>query len=139
MRAFPHQRFSTDVTLTPDAVATYAAAAGDFNPVHHDEAFAATTRYQRPIASGTHTTALLLGLTASHFSSGCAMVGLEFWVKFRRPIYADETITLEWLVVKVTPNAKLGGDVVELRGRILGQGGKTATGARGRVLVTDRL
>ena len=32
------------------------------------------------------------------------MVGLEFWVGFRRPIYADETIRLEWLVIKVTPN-----------------------------------
>ena len=67
------------------------------------------------------------------------MVGLEFWVRFRRPIYADETIRLEWLVVKVTPNAKLGGDVVELRGRIQNQQGKTALGAKGRVLVTDRL
>jgi acyl dehydratase len=67
------------------------------------------------------------------------MVGLEFWVRFRRPIYADETIRLEWLVVKVTPNAKLGGDVVELRGRIQNQQGKTALGAKGRILVTDRL
>jgi acyl dehydratase len=67
------------------------------------------------------------------------MVGLEFWVRFRRPIYADETIRLEWLVVKVTPSEKLGGDLVELRGRIKGQDGHTALGARGRVLVTDRL
>jgi hypothetical protein len=42
------------------------------------------------------------------------MVGLEFWVRFRRPIYADETINLEWLVVKITPNEKLRGDIVEL-------------------------
>jgi acyl dehydratase len=67
------------------------------------------------------------------------MVGLEFWVRFRRPIYADETIRLEWLVVKVTPNEKLKGDVVELRGRIKGQNGETALGAKGRVLVTNRL
>lgn len=67
------------------------------------------------------------------------LVGLEFWLKFRRPIYADETILLEWLVVKVTPNQKLKGDVVELRGRIKGQDGQTALGAKGRVLVTDRL
>ena len=67
------------------------------------------------------------------------MVGLEFWIRFRRPIYADETIRLEWLVVKVTPNDKLSGDVVELRGRIQGQDGQTALGAKGRVLVTDRL
>jgi acyl dehydratase len=67
------------------------------------------------------------------------MVGLEFWVRFRRPIYADETIELEWLVVKVTPNEKLKGDVVELRGRIKGADGKTALGAKGRVLVTAQL
>ena len=67
------------------------------------------------------------------------MVGLEFWVRFRRPIYADETILLEWLVVKVTPNEKLRGDVVELRGRIKNQSGETALGAKGRILVTDRL
>jgi len=67
------------------------------------------------------------------------MVGLEFWVRFRRPVYADETICLEWLVVKVTANEKLRGDIVELRGRIKSQDGQTATGAKGRVLVTDQL
>jgi 3-hydroxybutyryl-CoA dehydratase len=120
-------------------VSAFAGSAGDTNPVHHDLEFAASTRYKRPIASGTHTSALLLGLTASHFSKGGAMVGLEFWLKFRRPVYADEKIVLEWLVVKVTPNQKLKGDVVELRGRIKGQDGRTALGAKGKVLVTDRL
>ena len=139
MRAFPRERFSSEVVLTPAIVAAYAGAAGDTNPVHHDSGFAAATRYGRLIASGTHTTALLLGLTASHYSEHGAMVGLEFWVRFRRPIYADETIRLEWLVVKVTPNDKLKGDIVELRGRIKGQNGETALGAKGRILVTDRL
>lgn len=139
MKAYPRERFSSEVRLTPAMVAAYAHAAGDTNPVHHDRAFAAATRYGRLIASGTHTTALLLGLTASHFSQHSAMVGLEFWVRFRRPIYADETIRLEWLVVKVTPHAKLQGDIVELRGRIQGHDGQTAVGAKGRVLVTERL
>jgi 3-hydroxybutyryl-CoA dehydratase len=139
VKAYPRERFSTEVTLTPATVAAYAEAAGDTNPVHYDAAFAATTRYKRLIASGTHTTALLLGLTASHYSRHGAMVGLEFWVRFRRPIYADETIRLEWLVVRVTPNAKLRGEIVELRGRITDQNGVTALGAKGKVLVTDHL
>ena len=67
------------------------------------------------------------------------MVGLEVWVRFRRPIEAEEKIQLEWLVIKVTPNAKLGGDVVGLRGRIRNERGETALGAKGRVLVTSRL
>jgi acyl dehydratase len=133
------ERFTSEIQLTPELVGAYARAAGDDNPVHHDPAFAATTRYGRLIASGTHTTALLLGLTASHFSKTGAMVGLEFWVRFRRPLYADERIRLEWLVVKVAHNDKLQGDVVELRGRIKAQDGQTALGAKGRVLVTDQL
>jgi 3-hydroxybutyryl-CoA dehydratase len=135
----PRDRFSTQVTLTPTMVAEFAHTAGDENPVHRDPVFAATTRYGRPIASGTHTTALLLGLTASHFSRDSSMVGLEFWVRFRRPVYADETIRLEWLVIKVTPSARLGGDIVELRGRVKGEDGQTALGAKGRVLVTAHL
>lgn len=139
MRAQPRERFSANVSLTPSDVRAFATTAGDNNPIHHDPAFAATTRFGRPTASGPHTTALLLALTASHFSKKGAMLGLEFWVRFRRPVYADETISLEWLVVRVTPNEKLRGEIVELRGRIRGQDGKTAVGARGRVLVTDQL
>jgi acyl dehydratase len=120
-------------------VAAFATAAGDTNPIHHDSQWAAGTRFGRPTASGPHTTALLLALTAAHFSQRGAMLGLEFWVRFRRPIYADETIRLEWLVIKVTPNAKLRGEIVELRGRIQGPDRQTRVGAKGRVLVTDRL
>ncbi len=134
-----HERFCSKAVLTPASVAEFARKVGDDNPIHHDQAFAARTRYGRLIASGTHTTALLLALTASHFSKRGAMLGLEFWQRFRRPVYADETIVLEWLVVRVTPNAKLCEDIVELRGRIKGADGQTAVGARGRVLVTTKL
>lgn len=139
MKPYPHERFSKEVTLTPAMVAAYAEAVGDTNPIHCDPAFAATTRFGRLIASGTQTSALLLALTASHYSTQGAMVGLDFWLRFQRPIYADETIKLEWLVIRVTPNAKLNGDIVELRGRIQGQDGKTAVGAKGKVLVTEQL
>ena len=139
MRVFPRERFSREVALSRAMVTEFATAAGDNNPIHHDAEFAATTRFGRPTASGPHTTALLLALTASHFSRRGAMLGLEFWIRFRRPIYADETICLEWMVVKVTPNQTLRGDIVELRGRIKGQDGKTSLGAKGRVLVTDQL
>ncbi len=82
---------------------------------------------------------LLLALTKSHFRAVRRDAGLEFWVRFRRPVYADETIVLEWLVVEVTPSERLGGDVVDLRGRVRTVAGETAVGAKGRVLVTERL
>jgi 3-hydroxybutyryl-CoA dehydratase len=139
MRARPHERFGAKVKLDPSTVSSFAATVGDTNPLHHDSDYAAQTRYGRRTASGPQTTAHLMALTASHFSQRGAMVGLEFWFRFKRPIFADETIDLEWLVVAVKEDAKLKGEVVELRGRIRNEAGETAIGAKGRVLVTDRL
>jgi 3-hydroxybutyryl-CoA dehydratase len=139
MKTLPHERFSSTIVLTPAAVSAFARAAGDDNPLHHDPDHAATTRYGRLVASGPQTTAHLMALTASHFSRRGAMVGLEFWFRFRRPVFADETIRLEWLVVSVKKNSRLGGDVIELRGRIRNEAGETAIGAKGRVLVSEKL
>ena len=139
MRAYPRERFSSEVTLSPAQVTQFVDSIGDNNPLHHDAEYAAATRFGRPTASGPHATSLLLALTASHFSKKGAMLGLEFWIRFHRPIFADETIQLEWLVRKVVWNEKLRGEIVDLRGRIKGQDGKTSLGAKGRVLVTDQL
>jgi 3-hydroxybutyryl-CoA dehydratase len=139
MKTVPHERFSSTIVLTPATVSAFARAAGDDNPLHHDPDHAAATRYGRLVASGPQTTAHLMALTASHFSQRGAMVGLEFWFRFRRPIFANETIRLEWLVVSVKHNSRLGGDVIELRGRIRNEAGETAVGAKGRVLVSEKL
>src|SRR2546428_13836030 len=101
MQVRPRDRFTAEVQLTPATVSAFAHNVGDLNPVHHDPDYAATTRYQRPIASGAHTTGLLMGLNARHFSEDTAMVGLEVWLRFRRPILADQPIRLEWLVLAV--------------------------------------
>jgi 3-hydroxybutyryl-CoA dehydratase len=138
-RARRGERFSAEVVLTLEAVAAFARDVGDDTPIHHDAAHAGTTRFGRPIASGTHTVALLLALTARHFSKRGAVLGLEFWHRFRSPVYADETVRLEWIVVRVTPSASLGGEIVDLRGRVRGADGRTAVGAKGRVLVTPAL
>ena len=132
----PYERFSTQVALDPATVSAFANSVGDDNPVHHDAELAEKSRFGRLIASGPQTTAHLLALTASHFSRRGAMLGLEFWVRFRKPVYADETITLEWLVISVKRNARGDGEIVDLRGRIRKENGETAVGAKGRVLVT---
>jgi acyl dehydratase len=105
------------------------------NPLHHDPDFAARSRFGRLIASGPQTSAMLMALTASHFSKSAAMLGLDFWFRFKKPVFADEMVNLEWMVISVNPNSRLGGDLVDLRGRMVKETGETAVGAKGRVLV----
>lgn len=138
-RTLPYERFSSSITLHPEAVSTFAHMAGDENPLHHDPLHAARSRYGRLIASGPQTTAHLMALSATHFARRGPMVGIEFWFRFRRAIFANETIHLEWLVISVKENARLNGDVIELRGRIKNQNGETAIGAKGRVLITREI
>jgi len=75
IRTQPHERFSAQLALEPDAASAFASAVGDTNPLHHDAEFAASTRFGRLLASGPQTTAHLLALTASHFSKRGAMLG----------------------------------------------------------------
>jgi acyl dehydratase len=131
--------FAREVTLTPESVAAFSRAAGDSNPIHFDPVAAAATRFGRLIASGTHTSSLLLGLTAAHLSTRGAVIGLEFSITFRRAVFADETVRVEWQVVGVKPNARLGGDIVDMRGRLTGADGLARVEATGRVLVTGQL
>jgi len=135
MNVRPHDRFSKTVRLSEAEIAFFAAASGDSNPIHHDPEYAAGTRYRGIVASGPQTTALLLGLTAAHFSKIGAMVGLEFTTIFKAGVPADDDLTLEWLVIRVEP--KRGGSLlVELRGRLRTSAGVTAVGAKGKILVT---
>lgn len=137
MRPKPGEQFSETVRLTTEEAIAFARAAGDLNPIHHDVEHAARTRYKRLIVSGTQTAARLMALTATHFSKHSGVVGLDFSVRFHRPVFAEETIVVEWTVTTVTESSK--GDVVELKGRVLNEAGEVAVTSTGRVLVTDEL
>lgn len=138
MKAQPGERFSEIIRLTPEDASAFALAARDHNPIHHDLEAAKRSRYQRLIASGTQTSSRLIALAATHFSRLGDMVGLEFSVKFHRPVYADDTILLEWQVVSVEESAFLGGEVVDLRGRVSNSAREKVVSATGRVLVMEK-
>ncbi len=67
------------------------------------------------------------------------MLGLDYWIGFKHPIFADKEIKLDWLIIRVTPNEKLNRDVVELHGHVVREDGKTSPGAKGRLLATEKL
>ena len=131
----PGYRFSRSHTFDEAQVRAFALAAGDENPLHHDAAFAQGTRFGGLIASATHTTSLLMGLTASHFATRGKVLGMNFSVDLLRPVRASETVLIEWRVTSMAAHSK-DGCVLELQGAIKSADDRTSVLAQGTVLFT---
>jgi len=128
-------KFSKRHTFNDDQVRAFATEAGDTNPLHHDTEVAAASRYKKMIVSGTHSTALVLGLTASHFSRDYSVVGVSFSVEFHRPVFADATVQIEWEVVAATMTRD-NVQRVEMRGGMFDEKGHLCVQATGVVRVS---
>lgn len=133
------ETFESTVELSAESIRAFAAASGDFNPLHHDEAAARASRFGSLIASGPQTAALLMGLTATHFSARGAPLGLDFRLQFRKAVKAGDTLHLRWTVARVEPKHSLGGDLVSLDGEARNQHGELVLTSTGLLLVTERL
>lgn len=79
-------------TLTESDINNFAGLSGDYNPIHVNHAFAATTPFGRPIAHGLLGMALTSGLALySPPMRTLAFVGIRDW-QFLDPIYIGDTI-----------------------------------------------
>ncbi|PHO11968.1 acyl dehydratase [Malaciobacter marinus] len=92
-------------TITDADIKAFAGISGDRNPVHSDEKYAEESRYKKRIAHGM--------MTASYFSAlfgtkipgeGCVYVAQS--LKFKRPVYIDDTVTATVEVIKVDLSKK---------------------------------
>jgi acyl dehydratase len=124
---------------TRDEISRFATLTLDLNPVHHDREAARRAGLADVIASGQHTSALMSGLAASHFSrddDGVArsMLCLHFNFAYREPIFAGSDVTMCWVVSSTEWNASLDGVIAQLEGKAT-VAGAPAVIARGTVLV----
>lgn len=97
-------------TLSETDVYLFAGITGDFHPNHVDEEFMKTTRYGRRIAHG----ALLVGLMSRASTAACegvtgagTVVSYGFdRIRFPRPCYIGDTVTVTYEIVERDPAAK---------------------------------
>jgi len=83
-----------EVQITDAMVRDFAKLTGDFNPIHLDDAFAATTRFKRRIAHGMIAAGLISRAIATELP-GAGAVYLGQTLKFTAPVFIDEVITIE--------------------------------------------
>jgi len=87
-------------TVTDYEVAAFAGLSGDFNSIHTDREFAATTSFGEPIAHGVLGLAIATGLiarTGLFDGTAVAFLGIDGW-KFSGPILFGDTIHVEFVI-----------------------------------------
>jgi acyl dehydratase len=119
--------------ITQTDVVRFAGAGGDFNPLHHDPDAARAAGFDRPIAMGQLTAALL----AAWLTDWCGVEHLRAYsVRFTAPLRLGDTVVLGGEVVEVQPvEDDLGLAVLELQAT--GEGTTLLTG-RATVVVALR-
>ena len=121
-------------------IAAFAQLSGDSNPIHSDDAAAQRAHHGQIIASGQHSTAMLIGLASSHFSRPGPgfrreLLCLNFNFAFKAPVLADQLLTLDWRVATVEWHARLAGWLVHVDGRAGPPGAAPSVVGRGTLLL----
>src|SRR5689334_16235539 len=120
MSLTPGQRATRSLTLGPDKVRAFAELTGDYNPLHFDEAFVATTKFGKLVVQGGLTTGLLHALVAMDMPGPGTVFLSQNW-KFTAPVYIGDTITAAAEVLSVHATKP----VTQLAIRVTRQTGET--------------
>jgi acyl dehydratase len=78
----------------------FVGAVGDYNPLHSDPEFAATTSFQEPIAPGVFTAGLISAVIGTRLP-GPGAIYLSQTLKFLKPVKPGDTITARVEVLEV--------------------------------------
>lgn len=90
---------SITIQITDKMVRQFAEMSGDFNPIHLDDEYAATTRFKKRIAHGMILGALVSRLLNEKIGSGG--IYLAQTLKFTNPVFIDDEITFDLEVTKL--------------------------------------
>jgi acyl dehydratase len=132
-------RFERRVRWTRNEIVAFAQEVGDLNPLHHDDTYAATTRFGGLIASGAQTVAYMMALCGAQASAELPGVGLDFNFRLLDGVHPDEEIIMRWEIAAIEPSQRPKGQIVTLRGEAITAGGRPILDASARTLFVSRL
>jgi 3-hydroxybutyryl-CoA dehydratase len=91
------RQHTTSRTITEADVDAFGHLSGDLNPLHMDNAFAATTPFGRRVTHGLLTGAIVSTTHTELTGPGFVYVGQE--LRFLGPVFIGDTVTVEVTVV----------------------------------------
>jgi acyl dehydratase len=125
-------------TVTETDIVNFAGLSGDFNPIHIDHDFAATTPFRRPIAHGllVFSIATGLGLNSPPMRT-LAILNVTNW-EFKAPVFPGDTIRVVCSVLAKEARGRGRRGVVTWSRKIVNQEGKVVQEGVTMTLVEGR-
>ncbi len=85
-------RAEFEKTVTAEDVARFADITGDSNPLHHDQDYAAKTRFGQCIAHGMLSAGFISAAVGTKLAPNCCVIYLSQTLRFLRPVKIGETV-----------------------------------------------
>ena len=86
----------------PRSLDGFVDAVGDYNPVHADREYAATTMFKEPIAPGIWTAGLISGVIGTRLP-GPGAIYISQTLNFRAPVRIGDTVVVTVTVRELIP------------------------------------
>jgi 3-hydroxybutyryl-CoA dehydratase len=88
-------------TVSEQDIVDFARVTGDEQPLHLDDAYAATTRFKRRIAHGMLSAGFISAALGIKLAPHATVVYLNQSLRFLRPVFPGDTITAHLEVTKL--------------------------------------
>ena len=127
-------------TVTEADIVAFAGLSGDYNGIHMDADYAATTPFGKRVAHGLLGLSIASGLAVqTGIMEGTVLAFREIaeW-KFSNPVFIGDTIQVEMEVLETKGLPRLGGGSVSIQLDVVNQEGKSAMKGRWTVLILSR-
>lgn len=86
--------------IVDEDIRLFAKVSGDENPIHLDEAYAATTRFKHRIAHGHYVASMFSTLLGTQLP-GQGSIYLSQSIKYMAPVYLNDEIKAEVKVIEI--------------------------------------
>jgi acyl dehydratase len=90
-------------TIQEETVRQYADLVHDHNPLHLDAAYAARSRFGRPVVHGALLAGYISGVLGQKLP-GPGSIYLTQHLEFKAPVFVGDTLTLTVTVEEIRPN-----------------------------------
>jgi len=125
---------SFEKTVSDEDIVAFARVTGDEQPLHLDDAFAATTRFKKRIAHGMLSAGYISAALGTRLAPNATVVYLSQSLRFMRPVYPGDTISAKLEVTSVDPEKRF----VTCTTECVNQDGQTVLTGEATVLLDAR-